>query len=317
MDTAGAGAGARRGRRRGQALALLAVASLLGLSACVPQPYKAPTSITWRYVGGDEFDGTSLDTSKWRAYHNTYGDGNNELACLTPNNVKVSSGTLKITARKQTVTCPNGSVDRYTSGFLGSRDVGRYYPRFGRFEMRARVPHAQGLWPAFWLRHRNGAGTAEVDIMEYFHTEQPGQTRGSLHLNGVYNLVRKAVPFESTRSGVGGWHVWAVEIRPTSGGVLFEFFLDGVRYNSYTDTLHRWDYADPNATWDIAVNLAVGGNWVGWPDGILGALQDVGRCAQGGTYPNACNTTGLRRVDWTAPAATTYEVDWVRVYTRG
>lgn len=296
------------------ALALTIVASL-GLVACEPEPPTPPPPGDWTLVGGDEFDGTSVDPARWRVYHNTYGDGNNEMACLTPDNVAVSGGSLKITARQEQVRCPNGSVRRYSSGFLGSREVGVYHPRYARFEMRAKVPHAQGLWPAFWLCHRNGSSTAEVDILEYLHILTPGRGDAALHLDGSKNTSKRGVGFEAP-DGASGWHMWAVEISPDPSGVRFEFFLDGARFHSYVDTEHRWTAADPAATWDIAVNLAVGGRWAGDPDGPLGYLPDLGRCSIGGTPPDRCTTTGINRADWTDPEATTYEIDYVRVYTR-
>jgi len=259
--------------------------------------------VTW----SDEFDGSTLDTSMWTPYFNTYGDGNNEMACLTPNNVAVSGGTLKITARRETVTCPKGDVRKFTSGFIGTRETGHYFARYGHFEMRARLPHGFGLWPAFWLRHRNGAGTAEVDIMEYFHANNPGETTATLHLDGRSNLSKKVVPFEQP-TATPGWHVWAVDILPDPAGVKFSFSLDGKAYHSYVDTQHKWSSADPNATWDIAVNMAVGGNWTGDPDAPLGYLGELNRCSQGGTPPNNCRTDGIRRAEFPA----TYEVDYVR-----
>ncbi len=325
------------------------VIALGGLSACQPVPAaqgqpgtptedimpigmpapEAPTTTSstttttvpddaWTLVGGDEFDGTAVDTARWKPYHNTYGDGNHELACLTPANVVQGGGELTITARKETRTCPSGSVRDYTSGFLGSRETGTYYPMFGRFEMRAKVPHAQGLWPAFWLRHRNGASVAEVDVMEYFHASFPGKTYATLHLDGRKNLSKDNVAVESPQ-GPSGWHTWAVEISPAGADgtdVQFDFSMDGQRYHSYVDTQHDWASADPNATWDIAVNLAVGGDWIGDPDGTLGYLRGANRCAIGGTAPDGCITTGINRVDWTDPAATSYSVDYVRVFTR-
>lgn len=322
-------------QRRIASIAAFALAGLIGLAACEPAtvppgdtgvttttaptttapPTTTPTPAGWTLVGGDEFDGTSLDGSRWKAYNNTYGDGNHELACLHPNNVVVAGGSATITARKEQMTCPSGSVREYTSGFLGSRDVGRYYPMYGRFEMRAKLPHAQGLWPAFWLRHRNGAGVAEVDIMEYFHATAPGKTYATLHLDGRKNLSKNRATFESP-SGPSGWHTWAVEISPVGTDVRFDFFLDGTKYHSYTDTQHNWASVDPNATWDIAVNLAVGGDWTGDPDGTLGYLRGAGVCAQGGTAPDGCITTGVNRVKWPEPAATSYQIDYVRVYTR-
>jgi beta-glucanase (GH16 family) len=272
------------------------------------------TADTWRLVGGDEFNGTAVDGTRWKAYNNTYGDGNHELACLTPGNVSVSGGSLKIQARRETATCPGGAVRNYTSGFLGSREVGRYYPQKARFEIRAKLPHAQGLWPAFWLRHRDGASTAEVDILEYFHALRPGKTTSTLHLDGRHNLSQRHIAFEPS-GPVSGWHTWGVEIADDPTGVRFTFTLDGVGYHSYVDTQHHWSSADPAATWDMAINMAVGGSWTGEPDGALGYLPDLGRCSLGGTAPSGCTATGIRRADWADPAATTYSVDWVRVFT--
>ncbi len=268
----------------------------------------APTGpVTW----SDEFDGSTLDTDAWTPYYNTYGDGNNEMACLTPNNVAVSGGTLKITARREAITCPGGSVRQFTSGFIGTRETGTYFPRYGHFEMRARIPHGFGLWPAFWLRHRTGAGTAEVDIMEYFHGVNPGETTATLHLDGRANLSKKVVDVEQP-TGTPGWHTWAVDILPDPNGVKFTFSFDGTAYHTYVDTQHKWSSADQNATWDIAVNMAVGGNWTGDPDDPLGYLAELNRCSQGGTAPNNCNTDGLRRASFPI----TYEVDYVRFTAR-
>lgn len=316
-------------RVHGRFLAVAAI-GVVGLAGCQPVPppggggatttTAAPTTTTapppsWTLVGGDEFNDTTVDAAKWKVYNNTYGDGNNEMACLTPSNVVESSGTLQITSRSQQMTCPSGAVRNYTSGFLGSREVAKFYPMYGRFEVRAKVPHAQGLWPAFWLRHRNGASVAEVDILEYFHSQRPGKGSAALHLDGRKNLLQKNVAFEAPNS-VPAWHVWAVEISPTPDGPRFEFFLDGAGYGSYVDTQHNWATSDPQATWDIAINQAVGGDWIGDPDGTLGYLPNLGRCSIGGTPPDGCTTTGINRVNWTDPAAAQYAVDYVRVYVR-
>lgn len=271
----------------------------------------APGSIPgWDLVFSEDFDGPSLDADRWLAYHNTYGDGNNELACLTPDNVAVSGGSMTITARREARSCPNGSLREFTSGFIGSREADRYHPMFGRFEMRARLPHGQGLWPAFWLRHRDGASVAEVDVMEYFHAISPGATRAGLHLDGQRNTSSGEVLFEApTRSP--GWHTFAVEILPVSDGIRFEFFVNDRSHHTYVDPDHAWASVDEDATWDIAVNLAVGGNQIGHPDGTLGVLEALERCSFGkGRYPD-CPDTEIMRAEFPA----TMEVDWVRVHT--
>lgn len=321
-----------RSARLRRALALLTAS--LALAACEPAPPTTTTTSTtttsttttttvpaasvppsppgWRYLGGDEFDGAELDGTRWKPYHNTYGDSNLELACLTPANVAVSGGSLRLTARQETVTCPGGTTEAYTSGFVGSREVGRYYPRVARFEVRAKVPHAQGLWPAFWLRHRGGAGVAEVDVMEYFHAQVPGKATQTLHLDGRTNLSKKTTWFEAPTTSTPTWHTWAVEILPDPSGVRFRFEVDGVLVHTYLDEQHRWTATAPeDGTWDIALNLAVGGRWVGRPGDVRGYLRDLDRCSIGGTPPANCTTTGINDVDW---RRSTYEVDYVRVY---
>ena len=273
------------------------------------------TPAGWKYSGGDEFNGSTVDASKWSEYHNTYGDGNKELECNSPDNADVSGGALKIQAKKQTVTCPGGAVRSYTTAFLGSREVGKYYPKYARFEMRAKLPHAQGLWPAFWLRHRNGAGVAEVDIMEYFHSQVPGKATQTLHLDGRTNLSKKTTAFEQPTLSPG-WHTWAVDILPDPAGVRFTFYVDGTAVHTYVDTQHNWAEAGTaSGTWDIALNMAVGGNWTGAPDDTLGVLRNINRCSISGTFPTTCSTSGIKRVDWANPASTTYDIDYVRVYT--
>ena len=260
----------------------------------------------------EQFD--TLNLNRWKPYHSTYGDGNNELQCHTPNNVTATNGQLVITAQRETYRCPTGTnLNReWTSGFIGSRDTGTYYPLEARYEMRAKLPHGQGLWPAFWLRHANGgAGNAEVDIMEYFHAEQPGQVRQSLHLrDGRLTNRLKVASFFETPTNTPEWHIYAVEIEQVTVGIEFRFYIDNTLTGSYIDTNPVWDTADPAHSWDIAINLSVGGDWIGHPDDPLGYLQGVDRCAQGGTVPDNCVRNGIMRWDGTSIS---YVVDYVRV----
>ena len=273
----------------------------------------------------DEFSGSSVDTSRWGVYHNNYGSsGNNELECNTPNNVGVSAGILTITGKKQTYACPVGGTKNYTSAFLGSRDAStpRYYPLYSRFEMKAKVPHGQGLWPAFWLRHKAGASAAEVDIVELFHNQAPGKVTNTLHFPKSIgsNVSKASTPFETPVQGTGNWHKFAVEIVPASGGaVKFTFFVDDKQTLTYTNTnSSSWRSGYESGAWDIALNLAIGGNWVGNPDSQLGYLPYTGKCSLNNTTPTGgnpanCPTTGI----WLANMAqrnAVYQIDYVRVW---
>ncbi len=273
----------------------------------------------------DEFSGSSVDTTRWGIYHNNYGSGNNELECNTPNNVAVSAGALVITGKKQTYACPQGGTKNYTSAFLGSRDAStpRYYPLYSRFEMRAKVPHGQGLWPAFWLRHKAGSSVAEVDIVELFHNQLPGKVTSTLHFPSTLgsNVSKKSTAFETAVQGTGDWHTFAVEIVPASAGaVKFTFYVDDTQTLTYTNTnSSSWKTGYESGAWDIALNLAIGGNWVGDPDAQLGYLPYPNKCSL--TYstptnndPTTCPKTGI----WFANMAqrnAVYQVDYVRVWT--
>jgi len=277
-------------------------------SAAGPSIWSPKGSITtnvpagYRMVWNADFS-DGLDP-RWHPYDNNYGLL--MLQAYRPANVGVSDGTLKLTARRQSYR-----GREFTSGFLGTRETGNYFPRFARYEMRAKTPHGQGLWPAFWLRHRDGSSVAEVDVMEYFHSSKPGWYTGSLHLDGESR--NKGMAFESTTT-TPGWHRYSVDISLVTGGVKFEFALDDKVWFTYVDTTPAWASRHRGKLlFDIAVQFGVGGPYVADPDGPLGYLEYSDRCAQSrGTPPDRCATTGIRR----AAFAERFEIDWVRVFAR-
>lgn len=256
--------------------------------------------------GGFRDDFQTLDTTRWSVYNNTYGEGNNELQGNVPSAV-VADGVLSITARKQQVNL-GGKVRNYTSGFIGSREAGKYYPLYGKYEIRAKMPDGQGLWPAFWLRHRNGSSTAEVDVLEYFANQTPGKITQTLHFPGSIgrNIASKSTPVND----VTKWHTYAVDIQPVGSDVKFSFSIDGVVTTEYLNTKSSaFTNVPKDAAWDMAINMAVGGNWIGDPEGPLGVMGN-GKCGLTGQAPAAgtsCPTTGIKRV--ALPAS--YVVDYV------
>ena len=97
---------------------LLASAVLVSCSTTAPpepdeqsvaqhQP-DAIDSSDWQLVWQDEFDGNSIDQSKWSFEQNCWGGGNDEQQCYTdrPENAYVDNGVLNIVARKETFTGP-------------------------------------------------------------------------------------------------------------------------------------------------------------------------------------------------------------------
>lgn len=319
--------------------------------------YPIPTG--WQIAWADDFNGTVLDATKWLAYdpsnnNGRYGDGDPLfLPCLTKNNAIVGGGNLIIRSKKELMLCNKGITTQYTSAFIGSRNVGQYYPLYGRYEIRARIPHGQGIWPAFWLRHINGASAAEIDILEVFHHTDPGTVTQTVHfpLSISTNVAKKGSVFESPIKGTGGWHIFAVDIEQVYPGrhdtVKFSFWVDSVKTLEYTNTnaLSWADIADKTKVWDIALNTAVGGTYGGDPDKQLGwdaggggrctlerpqrATLDAASCSKertsgkwyNDTMTKAPATDGIDDI-WFAPwhydgqASADYIIDYVRYYSK-
>ncbi len=90
----------------------------------------------WVQTWADEFNGGSVDRSKWNVDVANGGFGNNELQYYTDrwDNVKVENGNLVITARRE-----NYGGNQYTSGKLTTS--GHFSTTYGKFEARAKLPY--------------------------------------------------------------------------------------------------------------------------------------------------------------------------------
>ena len=122
-------------------------------------------------VWGDEFeyDG-KLDESKWHHQIIPPNNGswwNNEAQHYTNStkNSIVSDGTLKIIAIKENYTFDN-STKNYTSARLNSK----FGFKYGRVDVKAKLPATQGTWPAIWT-----LGTNINEIGNFF-----GDSEGSV-----------------------------------------------------------------------------------------------------------------------------------------
>ncbi len=139
----------------------------------------------WRLVWQDEFDGAQIDRTKWDFDVDCWGGGNDERQCYTdaPRNASLRDGKLVITARRETHTGPAlpthmrkeaedpdaTATKPYTSARLVTR--GKAAWKYGRIEVRAKLPQGQGTWPAIWMLPEDNAyggwaASGEIDIME-------------------------------------------------------------------------------------------------------------------------------------------------------
>ena len=155
----------------------------------------------------------------------------------------------------------------YTSGRINT--AGKFAQAYGRFEARIQIAEGQGLWPAFWTLGDNigSAGwpsCGELDIQETVDAK-PTVNHGSAHgpgysggnpLTGTYTLPAGALS--------DGYHLYAIEWEPN----VVRWYVDDVLYETRTPADvppgDVWVYDHP---FFVILNLAVGGNFPGAPDG--------------------------------------------------
>ncbi|ACE84798.1 glycoside hydrolase family 16 protein [Cellvibrio japonicus] len=278
------------------------VATILG--AChfsgkpSPAPDSTPEAHGWQLVWQDEFEGNQLDTRKWGHEKNCWGGGNNELQCYTDkqDNAFVRDGLLTIVARRETFRGPALNDDmagyraddtanerHYTSARLRTKHKGDW--RYGRFEIRAKMPQGQGIWPAIWMlpsewHYGSWPLSGEIDIFEAVNsnTEKFGnEVHGTLHYGEL--------PPRNRYSGTGytppqpiweQFHTYAIEWEEGE----IRWYVDDVHFATQTSagwyTYYQPDSNKPfvpgeNAApfdqkFHLMINLAVGGNWPGSPN---------------------------------------------------
>lgn len=223
----------------------------------------------WQLVWNDEFNGSSIDTRKWEHEVNAEGGGNNELQYYTarPENSYIDSGNLVIRAMKETYTGPEGTRE-YTSARLRTKGKGDW--KYGRFEIRAKLPFGQGLWPAIWMLptdwvYGGWAASGEIDIMELLGQE-PNKVYGTLHYGGEWPDNKHTGSSYTLPNGTfsDDFHLFVLEWDTTA----FRWYVDGIPYQTQTQWYSSGGaYPAPfDQRFHLLLNVAVGGNWPGNPD---------------------------------------------------
>ena len=249
----------------------------------------------WTLVWSDEFDGSSIDTDKWRFENSGGGFGNNEQQYYRTQNAVLEDGKLVIKAKKE-----DYDIRHYTSAKLYSKAAWKY----GRFEACIKLPLGQGFWPAFWMMPNDGAygdngvtgayggwaASGEIDIMEA-KGRIPNVASGALHYGGAWpnnKFTGEEYTFPSGQV-IDQFHTYSLEWEPGE----IRWYIDGQLYQTQNnwntkgaDGEEKFAFPAPfDKEFYLMLNLAIGGNFDG----------------------------GLMPDDSMFPAQ--MEVDYVRVYT--
>lgn len=217
---------------------------------------------TWTLSWSDEFNGSSIDNSKWGydigtgAAQGLWGWGNGELQYYTDDldNARVENGDLIITAREE-----NFGGSSYTSARMVTRNT--FSQTYGKWEARIDLPTGQGIWPAFWMLRENNPWPGEIDIMELVGNA-PWSCHGTAHWGEVGNVQSMGGSITSS-DWTTGYHVYTIEWWPDH----IRWSVDGQEYFELDRTqvapAHPWLFAED---YHMLLNVAVGGGWPGPPD---------------------------------------------------
>ena len=244
-------------------IGLTTISSLLLLTmiGCKKNAVQTLPERSWELVWSDDFNGTAgsaPDNTKWAFDLGGGGWGNNELQVYTNN-----SNNIKLDGNgKLVITAISGGTS-FTSARIKTK--GMFSQAYGRFEARIKTPTGPGIWPAFWMLGANidtkpWPQCGEIDIMEQ-RGQQPSITHGTLHGPGYSggNSIGKAYGLTNGRFDTD-YHIYAVEW----GEDYIDFFVDNFLYQRLTpaDVTGEWVYNQP---FFLLLNVAVGGNFVGFP----------------------------------------------------
>lgn len=228
----------------------------------------------WKLVWSDEFDYQGLpDNTKW-----DYEEGfirNEEKQYYTKarkENARVENGMLVIEGIKEKYKNPKykaGSKNwkeknefaEYTAASIITLNKASW--KYGRIEVKAKLPEGKGMWPAIWTLGTNRSKLSwprcgEIDIMEFVGKE-PDKIHANVHYgpDGVHKSKGGKL---QTEKPYADFHIYAIEWDEKK----IDFFFDDKKY--HTVDLDIAGKGEDNAfrrPQYLLINLALGGAWGG------------------------------------------------------
>lgn len=213
---------------------------------------KSKLKLLW----SDEFDKAGApDPLKWGFDIGTGSDGwgNQELEYYTDDikNAFIENGILKVRAIKE-----NYKGSAYTSARLLSK--GKFEFKYGRVEIRAKMPKEVGTWPAFWMMGNDLGKVSwpdcgEIDIVEHRGSE-PNNIVAALHYPGRSggNCNRNSILIKDV---INDFHIYRLDWSSTS----IQIFVDDKLFHVVPNSPEM----PFNKDFFLLLNLAIGGGFGG------------------------------------------------------
>jgi beta-glucanase (GH16 family) len=223
----------------------------------------------WVIVWADEFERDDLDFSKWEKEENNYGGGNNERQAYRtdPKYCFVKDGLLHLAVYRDSHTTSDGKTQPYSSARIRTKKRGDW--TYGRFEIRAKMPNGQGMWPAVWMlptesKYGGWAAGGEIDIIES-RGRAVDETTGAIHFGGAWprnTYLSHSYTFPE-QDAAEVFHVYVLEWNADE----MKWFVDGklCRTRKHEEWFSEAAKENPRAPFDqpfhLIVNLAVDGRF--------------------------------------------------------
>jgi len=226
----------------------------------------------WQLVWEDDYNGSSLDQSKWvhdigtGSQYGMWGWGNGELQYYQPQNTTLNNGIAKIEVKEE----PNGIIDSWsaTSYFSSSKITtkGLFNFRYGKVEARIKTIDGQGFWPAFWMLPSNGSWPCdgEIDIMEQWGNDYlTNSTSGAAHLgtcpySSSTHFYETSSSYISSGSYADDFHTYSVIWKEdTITWYVDEIELFSLNPSSYWSIPSQSAWPFNANEWYLMINLAI------------------------------------------------------------
>jgi len=278
---------------------LLALLLLATFSAAPTATAQLPSG-NWQYQWGDDFSGTSLDTTKWNNGSPDWAMSTAAPTASRTDHVKVGDGALTLEASRVSV----GGAEPFAGGMISTYQKHNF--NGGYIEARILLPDTPGSWPAFWGLF--DGWPPEMDIMEYPIDSDSGTGYAETEYHTAFHY----------RNTSGGNSAGAGKVNPGSAGDLggtyhnfgakwvedqsVQFYFDGQEVSSFYNS----DAVAQMQHMYLMLNYAVGG----WPGTPSTSQWPVGHTDETKVdFVRVWKDTSAKTSDW-SPATLSANAQW-------
>ncbi|HOK65173.1 MAG TPA: family 16 glycosylhydrolase [Anaerohalosphaeraceae bacterium] len=229
---------------------------------------------SWKLIFNDEFNGTSLDTSKWLSQHPWTRDYKGD-AYNRDENITVANGCLTITAKAESY-----AGHSFTSGAI-STGYSKFRFKYGYAEVRMKMPGARGSWANFWML--SDGWPPEFDVVEFPLDDVEGDN------NQRYRYITN-IHYGDSQSNMAthwkgmdlssGFHTYALDWRPWYVAYYFD--------DAYVRSLNDFEPSNNFGNIYLILDYYVGGDWGG----------QVWQHPDPATWPAPTNPLVQLKIDW-------------------